>query len=244
MKRERTIVVVLSFCFMLDFVLQIFSSDVAVSPGRTAFRLTQDILMMVAMFGVVWLTIRIVKVNGVGTWIVAAVLGFIAGMGVLLIDLSAHLENEQRMRRAYLGVGLSHYNSGLEYLKGSRWMQVCGDTSQYEHITRQDLRFFDSVSRNPLEAIDEVLQQLPASEQEPWRVRRALVAACSEQAKLFTANWDEWQASGITPTQGEAQPWQKEAMRLQSEIEALRKQDKELSPKVDEAYERFKSDSR
>jgi hypothetical protein len=42
----------------------------------------------------------------------------------------------------------------------------------------------------------------------------------------------------------EAKPWQKEAMRLQSEIDALRKQDKELSPKVDEAFERWKSDSR
>jgi len=68
--------------------------------------------------------------------------------------------------------------------------------------------------------------------------------ACSEQSKLFEANWDEWQAHGIKPTQGEAKPWQKEAMRLQSETDALRKQDNELSPKVDEAFERWKSDSR
>ena len=50
--------------------------------------------------------------------------------------------------------------------------------------------------------------------------------------------------AGVKPPQGEAEPWQKEAMRLQGEIDALRKQDKQLSPKVDEAYERFKSDSR
>jgi hypothetical protein len=106
-------------------------------------------------------------------------------------------------------------------------MQVCGDTSKYEHITPQDLRLFDSMSRDALGTIDEVLQQLPASSQEPWRVRRALISACSERAKLFEANWDE-----------------KEAMRLEGEIDALRKQDKQLSPKVDEAYERFKSDSR
>ena len=107
-------------------------------------------------------------------------------------------------------------------------MQVCsGATFGYEHIIPQDLRSFDSMSRDALGTIDEVLQQLPASSQEPWRVRRALISACSERAKLFEANWDE-----------------KEAMRLQSEIDALRKQDNELSPKVDEAFARWKSSSR
>jgi len=176
------------------------------------------------MVGLVGLTIRILKVNGAGAWLALVILGFIAGTGALLIKVSAQLDNEQRMRSAYLGIALSHY----EYLKSERWMQVCsGATSGYEHITPQDLRLFDSMSRDTLGTIDEVLQQLPASSQEPWRVRRALISACSEQAKLFEANWDE-----------------KEAMRLQSEIDALRKQDKELSPKVDEAFERFKSDSR
>jgi hypothetical protein len=48
----------------------------------------------------------------------------------------------------------------------------------------------------------------------------------------------------MAPRQGEAQPWQKEAMRLQSEIEMLRKQDKEQSQKVDQAFEKWESDSR
>jgi hypothetical protein len=142
------------------------------------------------------------------------------------------------MRAAYLGAALSHYDSRSVYLNRNRWMQVCGDSSGYEHITRADLQLFDSMSRDSLQSIDEVLQQLPASDQEPWRVRRALISACSEQSKLFEANGEKWQASGLTSTQGEAEPWKKEAMRLQSEIDALRKQDKELSPKVDEAFER------
>jgi hypothetical protein len=249
MKRERKIVVVLSFCLILDFVWQFFTPPdlttfEAASFGRNAFWITQAVLMIVVIVGLVGLTIRILKVNGVGAWIVLVILGFIAGMGALLIKVFAQLDDERRMRVADLGAALSHYDSRSVYLNGNSWMQVCGDTSKYQHITPQDLRSFDSMSRDALGTIDEVLQQLPASSQEPWRVRRALISACSEQAKLFEANWDEWHASGVTPTQGQAQPWQKEAMRLQGEIDALRKQDKELSPKVDEAFERWKSDSR
>ena len=243
MKRERTIVMVLSVCFMVDFVLQLFPSDVYVSPERKALHLAQDILLMVALVGVVVLTIRILKASGGGSWTVLAVLGWIAGTGVLLMDLSAHLEKKQRMKTADLGAALSHYDSGSQYLNRSRWMQVCGDTSQHDHITRADLQFFESVSRGPLEAIDEVLPQLPASEQEPWRVRRALLTACSEQGKLFVANWGQWQASGFKLTQDEVKSWQKEAMRLQGEIEALRKEDRALSPKVDEAFEKWKSEN-
>jgi hypothetical protein len=199
--------------------------------------------MIVVIVGLIGLTIRILKVNGGGAWLVLVILGFIAGMGALLIKVFAQLDNERRMRSAVLGAALSHYDSRSVYLNRNRWMQGCGDTSKYQHITAQDLRLFDSMSRDALGTIDEVLQQVPASTQEPWRVRRALISACSEQAKLFEANWDEWHASGVKPPQGEAKPWQKEAMRLQSEIEELQKQDKKLSPEVDEAFSRWKSSS-
>ena len=249
MKRERTIVVILSFYLILDFVWQFFTPPnlttfEAASFGRNALWITQAVLMIVVIAGLVGLTIRILKVNGVGAWIVLVIVGFIAGTGALLIKVFAQLDSERRTRSADLGAALSHYDSRSVYLNSNGWMQVCGDMSRYEHISPQDLHLFDSMSRDALGTIDEVLQQLPASSQEPWRVRRALISACSEQAKLFEANWDEWHASGVKPPQGEAKPWQKEAMRLQSEIDALRKQDKQLSPKVDEAYERFKSDSR
>ena len=239
----------MSFCLILDFVWQFFTPPdqttfEAASFGRNAFWITQTVLMIIVMVGLVGLTIRILKVNGVGAWLVLVILGFIAGMGVLFIKVFAQLDNEQRMRSALLGAALSHYDSRSVYLNRNSWMRVCGDTSKYQLIPPQDLRSFNSMSRDTLETIDEVLQQLPASSQEPWRVRRALISVCSEQSKLFEANWDEWHASGVKPPQGEAKPWQKEAMRLQSEIDALRKQDKELSPKVDEAFERWKSDSR
>ena len=197
--RERKIVVVVSFCLILDFVWQLFTPPdlttfEAASFGRNAFWITQAVFMIVVIVGLVGLTIYILKVNGVGAWLVLVILGFIAGMGLLFIKVSAQLDNEQRMRRADLGAALSHYDSRSVYLNRNSWMQVCGDTSKYQLIPPQDLRSFDSMSRDTLETIDEVLQQLPASSQEPWRVRRALISACSERAKLFEAYWDEWHA--------------------------------------------------
>ena len=108
MKGERKIVVVLSFCLILDFVWQFFSSPdqttfEAASFGRNAFWITQAVLMIVVMVGLVGLTIRILKVNGVGAWIVFVILGFIAGMGALLIKVFAQLDNERRMRGADWG---------------------------------------------------------------------------------------------------------------------------------------------
>jgi len=115
---------------MFDFVLQFFSTPdqttfEAASFGRDAFWITQMVLMIVVIVGLVGLTIRILKVNGVGAWIVLVILGFIAGMGALLIKVFAQLDNEQRMRAADLGIGLSHYDSNSVYLKRNPWMQVC-----------------------------------------------------------------------------------------------------------------------
>jgi len=233
--RERKIVVVVSLCLILDFVWQFFTPPdlttfEAASFGRNALWITQAVFMIVVIVGLVGLTILILKVNGVGAWLVLVILGFIAGMGLLFIKVSVQLDNEQRKRRSDLGTALAHYDSLSVYLNRNSWMRFCGDTSKYQLIPPQDLRSFNSMSRDALEKIDEVLQQLPASSQEPWRVRRALISACSERAKLFEAYWNN--------------DTQKEAMRLQGEIDALRKQDKELSPKVDEAYSRWKSSSR
>ena len=57
------------------------------------------------------------------------------------------------------------------------------------------------------------------------------MSACSEKARLFEANWNEWHARGVKPKKDEAKPWQKEVMRLQSEIDEREKRDKELSQK-------------
>jgi hypothetical protein len=126
---------------------------------------------------------------------------------------------------------LSVYKAYSDQLNGTRWMQVRLSASGYKQISREDLREFDDMTRNVLASIDQVLGDLPASQQEPWRVRRALVSACSEQARLFEANWNEWHTSGVKPKEREAKPWQKEAMRLQSEIDAVEKRDKELLQK-------------
>ncbi len=135
------------------------------------------------------------------------------------------------LRQVTLEAHLQFYKMHSNLLNMTRWMQVQSSVSGYKRITREDLRDFDWKARNVLDSIDQVLGYLPVSDQEPWRVRRALVSARSEQARLFEANWNEWHASGVKPKKGEAKPWQKEAMRLQSEIEAAEKRDKELSQK-------------
>ena len=133
------------------------------------------------------------------------------------------------LRQVTLEAHLSFYKMHSNLLNMTRWMQVRHSASAYKQITRKDLRDFDEKTRDVLAWIDRVLGELPVSNQEPWRVRRALVSACSEQARLFEANWDDWHASGVKPKKGEAKPWQKEAMRLQGEIDAAEKRDKELS---------------
>ncbi len=132
------------------------------------------------------------------------------------------------LRQVNLEAHLQFYKMHSNLLNMTRWMQVQSSVSGYKRITREDLRDFDWKARNVLDSIDQVLGELPVSDQEPWRVRRALVSARSEQARLFEANWNEWRASGVKPKKGEAKPWQKEAIRLQSEIDEVEKRYKEL----------------
>jgi tetratricopeptide (TPR) repeat protein/DNA-directed RNA polymerase subunit RPC12/RpoP len=133
--------------------------------------------------------------------------------------------------QALLSAQLSFYKMHSNLLNMTRWMQLRRSASGYKQISREDLRDFDAKAQDMLASIDHVLGYLPVSDQEPWRVRRALMSACSEQARLFEANWNDWHASGVKPKKGEAKPWQKEAMRLQSEIDEVEKRDKELSQK-------------
>ncbi len=132
------------------------------------------------------------------------------------------------LRQVSLEAHLQFYKMHSNLLNMTRWMQVQSSVSGYKRITREDLRDFDWKARNVLDSIDQVLGYLPISDQEPWRIRRALVSARSEQARLFEANWNEWHASGVKPKKGEAKPWQKEAIRLQSEIDEVEKRYKEL----------------
>jgi tetratricopeptide (TPR) repeat protein len=132
------------------------------------------------------------------------------------------------LRQVTLEAHLQFYKMHSNLLNMTRWMQVQSSVSGYKRITREDLRDFDWKARNVLDSIDQVLGYLPVSDQEPWRVRRALVSARSEQARLFEANWNEWHASGVKPKKGEAKPWQKKAIRLQSEIDEVKKRYKEL----------------
>ena len=110
------------------------------------------------------------------------------------------------VNQALLSAQLSFYKMHSNLLNMTRWMQLRRSASGYKQISREDLRDFDAKAQNMLASIDHVLGYLPVSDQEPWRVRRALMSACSEQARLFEANWNDWHASGVKPKKGEAKP--------------------------------------
>src|SRR6266436_5298305 len=96
------------------------------------------------------------------------------------------------LRQVTLEAHLQFYKMHSNLLNKTRWMQLRSSASGYKRISREDLRDFDAKAQDMLASIDHVLGYLPVSDQEPWRVRRALVSAGSEQARLFEANWNEW----------------------------------------------------
>jgi hypothetical protein len=125
-------------------------------------------------------------------------------------------------------------------VNGTVWVMDPGSNAFHpQKITRTDLHDYNEKMSELLAAIDHVLEaaavaaasEMPKEEERLWRADRAMVSNRYEQTKLLEANWDEWHLSGIKPKTGEAKPWQKEAARLQSEIDAAPKKD-EGSSKV------------
>ena len=66
---------------------------------------------------------------------------------------------------------------------------------------------------------------VPGSEKEYLRVKRETSVAFQQLTKLLEDNWKEWHVAGIQPKAGEPKPWQKEALRLQGEIDKLKRID-------------------
>jgi hypothetical protein len=103
------------------------------------------------------------------------------------------------------------------------------DAYHPQKITRADLHDYNAKMSELLEMIDRTLKDIQASENPKeaageWQANRAAVSIRFEQTKLLEANWDEWHLSGMQPTAGDPKPWQKEAVRLQHEIDTARKE--------------------
>jgi hypothetical protein len=125
------------------------------------------------------------------------------------------------------------YVTALKRLQATRWIKSPDANSYHpQKITQADLHEAGEKLRDLIAAIDKVRSDLdaqtlpvPAAEKEYWRVKRETSGAFQQLTKLLEDNWKEWHLSGIQPRTGEAKPWQKEALRLQGEIDKLKQSD-------------------
>jgi hypothetical protein len=125
------------------------------------------------------------------------------------------------------------YRIALDELQETRWIKSA-DANAYhpQKITRADLHDAGEKLRKLIATIDKVRKDLdaqtlpvPASEKEYWRIKHETSIASQQLTKLLEDNWKEWHVSGIQPKTGEPKPWQKEALRLQGEIDKLKQID-------------------
>ena len=137
---------------------------------------------------------------------------------------------DQLALQTHMLPAVADYVTASKRLKESRWIKS-PDANAYhpQKITRADLHDANEKLRDLIAAIDKLRTDLdavtvpvPATEKEYWRVKRETSIAFQQLTTLLEENWKEWHVSGIQPKTGETKPWQKEAIRLQSEIDKLK----------------------
>jgi hypothetical protein len=141
---------------------------------------------------------------------------------------------DQLALQTHMLPAVGDYVTALKRVQGTRWVKSADANSYHpQKITQADLRDANDKLRELVAAIDKVRSDLdaqalpvPAAEKEYWRIKRETSVAFHQLTKLLEDNWKEWHVSGIQPKTGEARPWQKEALRLQGEIDKL----KEMKP--------------
>jgi hypothetical protein len=128
---------------------------------------------------------------------------------------------------------VADYNRALGRLQATRWVKSPDANSYHpQKITQADLHDAGEKLAELIAAIDKLRADLeaatepvPASEKEYWRIKRETSGVFQQLTRLLEDNWKEWHVSGIQPKTGEAKPWQKEALRLQTEIDKLKQID-------------------
>ena len=125
---------------------------------------------------------------------------------------------------------VADYTAALKRLQATRWVKS-PDANAYhpQKISRADLHDAGEKLREVIAAIDKLRAGLdaqtvpvPAAEKEFWRIKRETSLTFQQLTGILEENWKEWHESGIQPKTGEAKPWQKEALRLQGEIDKLK----------------------
>ena len=137
---------------------------------------------------------------------------------------------DQLALQTHMLPAVADYTTALKALQATRWVKS-PDANAYhpQKITRNDLHDANEKLRTLIAAIDKLRTALdaeklpvPAAEKEYWRVKRETSVAFQRLTGLLEENWKEWHVTGIQPKTGEAKAWQKEALRLQGEIDKLK----------------------
>ena len=125
------------------------------------------------------------------------------------------------------------YVTALKRLQATRWVKSPDANSYHpQKITQADLHDANEKLRALIAAIEKLRADLdaqtlpvPAAEKEYWRIKRETSVAFQQLTRVLEDNWKEWHVSGIEPKTGEPKAWQKEALRLQGEIDKLKQID-------------------
>ena len=137
---------------------------------------------------------------------------------------------DQLILKTSLLAAVAEYRESLARLQETRWVKSPNANAYHpQKITRADLHDANEKLRALIASIDRLRADLdavtvpvPAAEKEYWRLKRETSLAFQQLTGLLEENWKEWHVSGIEPKTGEIKSWQKEAGRLQGEVDKLK----------------------
>jgi hypothetical protein len=140
---------------------------------------------------------------------------------------------DQLALQTHMLPAVTDYVTALKRLQATRWIKSPDAKSYHpQKITRADLHDPNEKLRDLIAAIDKLRADLdaqtlpvPAAEKEYWRIKRETSLAFQQLTGILEENWKEWHVTGIQPKTSEAKPWQKEALRLQGEVDKLKQID-------------------
>jgi hypothetical protein len=136
---------------------------------------------------------------------------------------------DQGAYEAHMLPAVRDYVVAMKRLQATNWIKNPDANPRHpQNITRADLHDANEKLRDLIAAVDKLRKDLaaytgpvPLAEKEFWRMKKETNLAFQQQTKLLEENWKEWHVSGIEPKSGKPKPWQKEAIRLETEIKVL-----------------------
>ena len=134
---------------------------------------------------------------------------------------------DQGAYEAHMLPAVVDYVVAMKRLQATRWIKN-PDANAYhpQDITQADLRDANEKLRDLIAAVNKLRTDLaaftgpvPLAEKEFWRMKRETSLASQQLTRLLEENWKAWHVTGIQPKTGAPKPWQKEALRLLTDID-------------------------